>query len=193
VTKKEIRSKYLELRLNLSANQYASFNQELVKHFFATTDLSVVKTLHAFLPILSKKEPDTWLIIDQLKKKIPDIKISIPRVENNALVNFYFEGESQLEKNEWNILEPKSGERTLTEEIDLVIVPLLAFDKNGNRVGYGKGFYDKFLKTCRKDCKKIGLSLFDPAPDLIPTDQYDIALDAVFTPRGVIQFQNQLP
>jgi 5-formyltetrahydrofolate cyclo-ligase len=192
VTKKEIRSQYLKLRLDLPEEKYASLNQDLCINFFAQIDLSKVQTLHTFLPILSKKEPNTWLLIKKLKGDFPKIKISIPRVENNRLTNFYFEEENQLKKNQWGIPEPKSGVPTPTEKIDLVIVPLLAFDKNGNRVGYGKGFYDKFLSECRADCKKIGLSFFGVLPDLISVEQFDIPLDAVITPDGNLESANQL-
>ncbi|MBI1769462.1 MAG: 5-formyltetrahydrofolate cyclo-ligase [Bacteroidetes bacterium] len=182
MTKKKIRSEYLKLRLKLSEEKYSNLNQKLCANFFSEVDLSTVHTLHTFLPIHSKKEPNTWLIIEKLKKDFPVVRISIPKVENNRLVNFYFEGESQLGKNQWGILEPISGEKTPTDKIDLVIVPLLAFDKNSNRVGYGKGFYDRFLKECRMDCKKIGLSFFEPIDELIQVDQYDIPLDVIITP-----------
>ncbi|MGC4022748.1 MAG: 5-formyltetrahydrofolate cyclo-ligase, partial [Cyclobacteriaceae bacterium] len=79
-------------------------------------------------------------------------------------------------------------EITPAEKIDIVIVPLLAFDAAGNRVGYGKGFYDQFLKTCRKDCKKIGLSLFEASQDLISNEEHDVKLDYAITPKGVTSF-----
>lgn len=182
MTKKEIRSEYTKLRANFSEEKYASLNQSLVGNFFLSQNLSNVKTLHTFLPILSKNEPNTWQIIDKLKRDFPSIRISVSRVEANRLVNFYFEGEEHLKKNQWGILEPVSGELTPTDKIDFVIVPLLAFDKKGNRVGYGKGFYDRFLSECRPDCKKIGLSFFSPITELIPIDENDIGLDAVVTP-----------
>jgi 5-formyltetrahydrofolate cyclo-ligase len=151
-------------------------------------DLKSIKVVHSFLPILSKKEPNTSLIIDRLKKDFPQIRISIPRVENNDLLNFYFEDESQLKKNQWGILEPASGEPTPTEIIDLVIVPLLAFDRKGNRVGYGKGFYDRFLNDCRTDCKKVGLSFFEPTSSILLKEAHDIPMDVVITPTHVFTF-----
>lgn len=188
MTKKEIRSEYLKLRLNLSIEKYKNLNQNLCDHFFSKADLSSVKTIHTFLPIITKREPNTWLIIERLKKDFPEIRISVPRVDHSKLINFYFEGEEQLEKNQWGILEPAFGEITPTGKIDLVIVPLLAFDSKGNRVGYGKGFYDQFLKECRSDCKKIGLSFFDPIEKIQDIGAHDEKLTQCITPLKMYSF-----
>ncbi len=72
--------------------------------------------------------------------------------------------------------------------IDWVLVPLLAFDRRGHRVGYGKGFYDRFLAGCRSDARKIGLSLFAPVVAIDDIGSQDVALDAVVTPDRVWTF-----
>jgi 5-formyltetrahydrofolate cyclo-ligase len=189
VTKQEIRSNYLKSRLALSPDDCAIFSKKLCDLFFSDLDLSHIKTLHTFLPIISKNEPDTRLIIKRLNQGFPKIRVSIPKVENDHLINFYFEENNEFKESKWGIREPLFGEPTPSEKIDLVIVPLLAFDLKGNRLGYGKGFYDKFLSTCRPDCKKIGFSFFEPSKELIPVDQYDIPLDAVITPSRVFEFK----
>jgi 5-formyltetrahydrofolate cyclo-ligase len=73
-------------------------------------------------------------------------------------------------------------------KIDVVFVPLLAFDKNGNRVGYGKGFYDNFLAKCREDVIKIGLSFFEPEEIIDDVFKTDIRLDYCVTPFGINNF-----
>lgn len=72
--------------------------------------------------------------------------------------------------------------------LDAVLVPLIAFDARGFRVGYGKGFYDRFLKTCRADCLKIGLSLFPPVEKIADTADFDVKLDACATPEKIWRF-----
>ncbi|HEV8515144.1 MAG TPA: 5-formyltetrahydrofolate cyclo-ligase [Cyclobacteriaceae bacterium] len=189
MTKQEIRNQYLELRKALIDTEYNQLNQNLSNIFLSTIDLSAVKTLHIFLPIISKKEPNTWLIIDRLKKELSNIQISVPKMkDDNTLINFYFEGPDQIKNNKWNIPEPQSGEITPTDKIDLVIVPLLAFDLTGNRVGYGKGFYDRFLKECRMDCKKVGLSLFDPVEMISDINVNDVRLTHCITPERTYTF-----
>jgi 5-formyltetrahydrofolate cyclo-ligase len=189
MNKKNIRDNYLTLRLALPELAYNEFNQKLCSVFFSSIDLSRITTIHVFLPIASKKEPDTWLIVDQLQRDFPDIRISIPKMKDeNTLTNFYFEGRNQIKSNPWGIPEPQFGEVTPLEKIDLVIVPLLAFDQKGNRAGYGKGFYDFFLKQCRQDCKKIGLSFFDPIDEISDINPYDVRLTHCLTPDKLYTF-----
>ncbi len=95
---------------------------------------------------------------------------------------------TQFATNKYGIAEPVDGLDMFADEIDLVLVPLLAFDKRGHRVGYGKGYYDRFLKTCRKDTVKIGFSYFDPVDKITDTDSRDIRLNHCITPHAVYTF-----
>ena len=189
--KQELRKLYLTKRNALSEAAYGQLNFQLYQNFFATVDLSFVHVLHTFLPVTSKKEVDTWLIIDRIRREFPNVRISIPKVNSQTGVfdSFYFEGLHQLATNEWGIQEPKQGIPTEPEKVDLVLIPLLAHDKNGHRVGYGKGFYDKFLSTCRPDCKKIGLSLFEAEEKIKDVNDFDITMDQCITPTGVVYFK----
>ena len=190
MTKQELRKIYLQKRQALSEAEYGQLNFQLYQIFFSNVDLSFVKTIHTFLPIHTKKEPDTWLIIDRIKREYPHIRISIPRVNNgtNELENFYFEGLHQVATNDWGIEEPKQGIPTEPEKIDLVLVPLLAFDQQGYRVGYGKGYYDKFLPLLKPSAQTIGLSLFSPEKKIPEISDYDVALKQVITPMQVFTF-----
>lgn len=190
MTKKELRKLYLQKRAALSEAEYGQLNFQLYQNFFSNVDLSFVGVLHTFLPITSKKEVDTWLIIDRIRREFPNVRISIPKVnaQTGVFDSFYFEGLHQLATNEWGIQEPKQGIPTEPEKVDIVLIPLLAYDATGHRVGYGKGFYDKFLATCRPDCKKIGLSLFEAEEKISDFNQTDIKIDSCITPTGVIYF-----
>lgn len=189
MTKPELRKIYLQKRQALSEAEYGQLNFQLYQHFFASVDLSFVKVLHTFLPIQSKKEVDTWLIIDRIKREHPHIRLSVPRVNatKGELENFYFEGLHQLITTEWGIQEPKQGIPTEPEKIDLVLVPLLTFDFKGHRIGYGKGYYDKFLARCKPETKKVGISLFPPIEKL-PSHAHDVQLTCCITPSGLIEF-----
>lgn len=102
--------------------------------------------------------------------------------------NYYFEGLHQLQTNRWGIPEPQEGVPTPTEKIDLVLIPLLIFDLSGHRVGYGKGFYDRFLTSVRSDCKKVGLSLYEPVKEIEDTTSGDILMNNCVTPGGFFSF-----
>lgn len=190
MTKAELRKIYLQKRTSLTDAEYERLNVSLCQKFFESIELSSIKALHAFLPLKKYKEPDTGLIINRINKDFPHIKIILPRVneQTQMLENYFYESQDQLEVNKWGIPEPKNGIPANPEEIDIVLVPLLAFDRSGNRVGYGKGFYDKLLPLCKPSCHRIGLSLYPPVEDVIETNIYDQALTKVITPSDLFIF-----
>ena len=189
MTKAQIRKIYIQKRLVLSEGEFAQLNQKICDRFFTGVDLSFINVLHTFIPIEKQREVNTWLIIERIRREFPNVRISIPRINNqtSTIESFYFEGLHQLEKNTWDIMEPKQGIPTPIEKVDIVLVPLLAFDRKGNRVGYGRGFYDKFLATCPERASKVGLSLFDPVKEIEGMSNYDVPLDMAVTPEKVIK------
>lgn len=184
--KNQIRKQALEDRLSLSDSKHRELNKAVLKQF-KTLDFNGIKTIHIFLPIKEKKEPDTFLLIEWLNQTLPNIKIIVPKAdfETTLMSNHEYLGIGDLKKNIYNILEPQKG--NLHEgEIDLVIIPLLAFDKQGYRVGYGKGFYDRFLNG--SNAQKIGLSLFPAIEKIDDVNEQDIKLDFCITPTEIIKF-----
>lgn len=190
MTKAELRTTYLQKRAGLSEAEYLQLSHQLCDRFFVSEDLSFVNVVHTFLPIEKNHEPNTWLIIDRIRREFPHILLSVPKVnyKSKELDNYFFEGLHQLELNLWGIPEPKEGVLTPYEKIDMVITPLLAFDKQGHRVGYGKGFYDKMFTKCSPSCKRIGFSLFSPVEMIDDTDVYDAPLNVVITPSETYDF-----
>jgi len=195
MTKDQIRKHYMSMRMELSEAEYHSRNQQIYQRFFDTVDLSSIKTLHLFLPMRSKREPDTWLILERLRREFPHVRLVVPRVNThtNELEHLYFEGLHQLKKNKWGIDEPQGGVPVASEKIDLVVVPLLAFDRKGHRLGYGKGYYDRFLLRCRKDCQRIGLSLFSPENQPLPAEGFDVPLSTCICPHEAFSFRASPP
>lgn len=186
--KAEIRKQETKKRKELSQEQVYELSEKLLGQF-TTLDLSVVKTLHIFLPIAEKNEPDTFLFIEWLKTHHPQVKIIVPRADfkTSLMTHHHYKGEQDLLKSSFNILEPVDEEE-YQGEIDLVLVPLLAFDDRGCRVGYGKGFYDRFLQG--RDTLKVGLSFFKSVGIITDTHDNDIRLDLCITPDQVISFKD---
>ncbi|RZK65678.1 MAG: 5-formyltetrahydrofolate cyclo-ligase [Pedobacter sp.] len=184
--KSEIRKQALKDRLAISDTEYEVLNSGLLNQFVAL-NFDAVKTLHIFLPIIEKREPNTFLLIEWLAEQHPEIKIIVPKAdfETALMTNHEYLGVDDLKKNLYNILEPQKG-MIHNGEVDMVLIPLLAFDSQGYRVGYGKGFYDRFLQNI--NAQKIGLSL-SPAIDKIDdVNEHDIALDFCITPTETIKF-----
>lgn len=189
--KRELRNVFNAKRMALTPEEHATLCTQLCKNFFhAFHDLHAINVLHTFLSIERNKEPDTRLILGRLRTEHPHIKVVIPRVnmQTNEMENFYFEDPGQLKENDWGIPEPVSGTHAPDEHIDMILVPMLAFDLKAQRVGYGKGFYDKFLARCRPDAQRVGLSLFDPVIRIDDPNEHDIPLHFCITPKQVFSF-----
>jgi 5-formyltetrahydrofolate cyclo-ligase len=88
---------------------------------------------------------------------------------------------------EWGIPVPQESVRVTATKIQVVFVPLLAYDKSGHRLGFGKGFYDRFLASLEQPILKVGLSFFTPE-DAIPVEPHDIPLDYCITPEQILKF-----
>ena len=190
MTKSELRKICLERRMSLSQEEMAKKNQQIADRFFKSVNLTDVKVLHCFIPIAKFNEIDTSLIYNKVWKDFPAIKTVAPRVNYAAgeIENFIFGPETDLVENEWGIHEPGGGEKLSDREVDMVLVPLLCFDRRGYRVGYGKGFYDRFLSKCGPDCVKIGLSHFEPLTEIFDVSHFDIKLDIGIAPDNVYSF-----
>lgn len=188
-TKKALRTRYLHQRRTLDQHTAQQLNLGLLEQI-KKLDLQAVRTAHIFLPIIRQAEPDTELISQWLKEHYPAIRWVICKTERStsSLYHFVWDEQTVIQENSWGIREPLGGIRVDEQEIDLIFVPLLVFDQQGFRVGYGKGYYDRFLAKCRPDALKVGLSLFEPVADIVDIDQYDIALDLGITPHQTIHF-----
>ncbi|MCK6617037.1 MAG: 5-formyltetrahydrofolate cyclo-ligase [Cyclobacteriaceae bacterium] len=189
MTKQELRNSFLKKRLSLNEAEYQLLNRKLCDRFFSSVDLSFIKVIHCFLPITIKKEPDTWLIIDRMQREFTHIRIAVPKVNlvTNQLEHFLFEGMRNLTTSRWGVPEPTGRIELPVDKIDLVLVPLLAFDIAGHRIGYGKGYYDRFLAKCLPQTKRIGLSFFDPVTSIAATPN-DIRLTGCVTPDKFFGF-----
>ena len=183
MVKKELRAKYKLLRKELSADQLAELSTAIFKLTIQTFELEG-KKISAFLPIERFLEINTWPFLEQIKAEfyLPVI------MGENELKHIKYEEHSQIKETEWGIPEPTVGESIHPSKLDFVLVPLLALDKNGYRVGYGKGFYDQFLTSCASNCKFIGLSYFDPIDKIDDLHEADIPLHYCVTPTELIQF-----
>ena len=148
------------------------------------------ENIHVFLPIAKHKEVNTWLIVETLQKDFP-VNIILSRSENDGTLKHYiYDKTSILVENKWGISEPapEEAKQILANQIDMVLVPLLVFDKLGHRVGYGKGYYDRFLADCRADVLKVGLSFFEPVDKIEDTSEHDIELNHCITPNRIWSF-----
>ncbi|QLG45556.1 5-formyltetrahydrofolate cyclo-ligase [Costertonia aggregata] len=187
--KQQLRLDHKQKRNSLSPSQIDS-KSLLIANRLLSIPIWSHQLYHIFLTITENKEIQTNYILSILQGK--DKNIVVPKVEGkNLLRNYLLTDGTVLKKNTLNIPEPVEGIEIPSEQIDVVFVPLLAFDKKGNRVGYGKGYYDRFLSACRPKTLKIGLSLFEAEKEIITDlNDTDIPLDYCVTPEKTYSFSD---
>ncbi|MCK8140312.1 5-formyltetrahydrofolate cyclo-ligase [Flavobacterium sp. I-SCBP12n] len=185
--KTELRIKYKALRKQLSENETEEMSLAVANKLL-TLPIWEKTYFHIFLPITEHHELNTEFILHLLSGKDKEIIISKSNFETRNMSHFLLTDNTKIKKNEYNIPEPVDGIEVPSHKIEVVFVPLLAFDKKGHRVGYGKGFYDKFLSECKPETIKIGLSYFE-AEDLIKdVFEDDVPLDYCVTPDKIYEF-----
>ena len=185
--KHELRKNYRAKRSHLSEDEIQNNSISLVNHIIQIPIWDFFY-FHTFLSISKNKEVDTLPLITLLQGR--DKHIVVPKVTGpHSMKHYLLADNTQLKLNKWAIPEPEDGIEISEGKIEVVFIPLLAFDELGNRVGYGKGFYDTFLSKCNPNTVKIGLSLFEAESEVI-TDvlESDIRLDYCATPKKVYTF-----
>lgn len=188
-TKKEIRSHYLIKRKELGEIERQRLSQKIADQAkLYLLENQSLQHIHIFLPIQRLNEINTWLIIQELFILQRFVYTSVTDFEMNVMQTVAIDSHSEFTTDRFGLpvpIEPFfTGEG---QKLDLVFVPLLAFDLKGVRVGYGKGFYDQFFTTLKGDVRKIGLSYF-PAAELLPQEDHDVMLDGCILPQQSFMF-----
>lgn len=194
LTKAALRRAALSRRQALPRAEVAARGQLLRDQLFRHFPVAQWRWLHVFLPLARQNEPDTWPLIHRVwAGKLP-VRLAAPVVQPDGISLKHYEltPATPLLASRWGIPEPVAGATTevAPAQLDAVLVPLLACDRQGQRVGYGGGFYDRFLAQCRPDTLFIGLNILAEEPvaaiaDVLPTD---VPLHACLTPGGVWKF-----
>ena len=186
MNKKALRALYKQKRAAISSEQQALLSQQIA---LQTLQLPIwdKQVFHSFFSITSFGEVDTSYLIGLLQEREKTLVVSRTLIETVRMEHFRYDPSQIQADNKWHIPEPQGGIPVKSEEIEVVFVPLLAYDTKGNRVGYGKGFYDNFLAECKSETLKVGLSFFPAEPHIEDVREGDIPLDYVVTPEGIQQ------
>lgn len=187
--KKGIRAAFRERRRHLSP-EAAAEGQRLILALFRGCSLPPVHCLHRYVADPRGGEPDPAPLAEWMKTLNPGMVVAMPRISNDDHVMraVVCDGSTTMAANRWGIPEPVAGTEVGADRMDMVLVPLVAFDVKGHRVGHGKGYYDRFLKDCRTDCIKLGLSFFEPVGAIGDAEAHDVRLDLCITPHRVYEF-----
>lgn len=176
--KAEIRKIVLAQRTQLTEKEFRERSQRVIETLAPL--LTPGKTIASFKAIPHRNE----ISLASLEGNF-----AFPRVISAAEGSMEMAFSKTFANSAWGIPEPVGGAVVKPTDLDIILLPLLAFDLKGNRVGYGKGFYDRYLLNCKPDCLKIGISLFDPVDLIEEVESHDIPLDIAICPAKLYDFR----
>ena len=189
MNKAALRKKYKQKRAEITASEKSRL-EDLILIQFQRLDIFISALIMTYAPIERMNEFDPQLITDYCFFKNPEQVLFYPVIHPTAadMVSIVVNDSTEFEVNSFGIPQPTSSMPMIPGEIEMVFVPLLAYDERGHRVGYGKGYYDRFLKQCSK-AVKIGFSFFEPEPPIEDVNENDVKLDYCVSPYGIHNFQ----
>jgi len=185
LTKNELRTLYKAKRMALSQDEVNFLSEKLLEKFILQFNIVENQKVNVFLAIEKFNEVNTQIFIDYFFEN--KIRVFVPKIQGEKIISVEIFQDSEFKINSWGIKEPISNINS-NVELDYVLTPLLYCDALGNRVGYGKGFYDSFFSGDLKIHNKIGLNFFLPHEDVADVFEKDVALDGLVTPLSFFNF-----
>lgn len=173
-----LRKKYLFQRQQNSLKSVSLMSETIINKIIESAFYKNAKTIFTYVSV--KNEVDTFLLI--LKAFEDNKKIAVPKTYNNGIMKFYYiQSIEDLKVSRFGLLEPiNTDDEAIPEETTLFLVPGVVFDYSGNRIGYGAGYYDKYLNKLSY-VTKIGLAFDNQVLEDIPSDEYDVKMNLIIT------------
>ena len=186
--KAELRKLYLERRKALSKEEVLALSERIFEMFVLNFPVSEHQNVHIFISIPKFNEVETTYFINYFRTR--NVRVFVPKMINNSIISVEMAESTKMVTNSWGISEPAANVDSGCKQFDYVITPLLYCDRKGNRVGYGKGFYDRFFSEIK--ATKIGVGFFRPNVPVDDINESDIALDYLVTPDEMVSFKGLL-
>ncbi|MFH1107070.1 MAG: 5-formyltetrahydrofolate cyclo-ligase [Candidatus Micrarchaeota archaeon] len=181
--KHRIRRRMLEKRGNHRPHHAKGKSGRITERLLALPEIQEARTVMAYYPL-----PQEADCLGAVRELLAGGKtVALPRVEGRLIVPVRIGGLRGMRKGGMGVVEPARGRRVAPKQIDVVIVPGVAFDLRGHRLGFGGGHYDRFLKTVRRDCAKIGLAFELQLVKRLPAQSHDVPMDAVVTEKRTLK------
>ncbi|HPB79513.1 MAG TPA: 5-formyltetrahydrofolate cyclo-ligase [Sedimentibacter sp.] len=189
-SKSQLRKRVLNVRNNMSKEDVKKNSNAIMDKI---TSLDIYKQSKVvFIYMDFKNEVITSNLIKHMLSEKKRVVIPYTDSINTVLIPSEITKESDLKQNSFGYYEPKSILPVNIEEIDLVIVPGVVFDKNLNRIGFGKGYYDKILNRLKPSAKKIALAHDFQVLEDIPAEEHDVKMDMIITEKNIYPFTGLL-
>lgn len=178
-----LRKEIITKRQLLSKKEWQEKSQQIKKIILSSSEFKNSDTIHCFISMNDRYEVDTHGLIKEILELGKTLVVPITSFSDGTLSHSVLNSFDQLKKNKWGVLEPVTINPININETDLVLVPLLAADRLGNRLGYGKGFYDRFLSEI--SAPSFGLLFEEFILEKIPSDSFDRKLNGLISEKGL--------
>ena len=182
--KSDLRKQVLSQRQELDTKAWQEKSEKITEKVRQLNEFRNANAVHCYVSMNDRNEVATDSLIDDVLKSGRQLIVPVTNFEDGTLTHSLLPAKNILKKNEWGVKEPAKINEFAISNLDIILIPMAAADRNGNRLGYGKGFYDRFLKESR--AFKVGMIFHEFLFDEIPTESFDEKLDAIITDREVI-------
>lgn len=182
--KEKLREKLLKQRESISEPEFYGASADIIEKLKEQDEFKRAGTIHCYVSMNKRREVETRELIKEMLSKGRQVAVPVTNFEKGTLDHVKITSYQDLEMNKWGVLEPNDGNGISPDEVDLVIVPMVGADEACNRIGYGEGFYDRFLKEVA--CPTIGLIFDQNIVENIPTEDFDIPLDKIISELRII-------
>jgi len=182
-----LREELLARRAELTARQVVAASREIMKLCASIIPWQEVNCLHTYVPMAARKEVNSWWLLEHVWEHQPHVATAVPIVRGRRIHSEQVDDGTRWQENVIGIPEPTDGiPLDIDHQFDVIVVPVLGFDRSGNRLGYGKGHYDRFLST-QSGALTVGLAYADmEVKPGIPTEPHDVPLQYIVTETGII-------
>lgn len=182
--KETIRKRLLEQRKAIPDEEFRQSSAKIIHRLEQQSEFKKAKTVHCYISMNNRREVDTHELIKKMQTEDKKVVVPVTNFKDRTLSHIHLSSYDDLQENKWGVPEPKDGGHVSPEAIDLVIVPMVGADEQCNRIGYGAGFYDRFLQNV--SCPKMGLIFEQNVVDKLPVEEFDVPLDKILTETRTI-------
>lgn len=184
IQKEKIRKDLLDRRSRIPEKEYLEKSERIISRLRKLPEITNARSIHCYISMNKRREANTHPLLKELINTGHNVVVPLTHIDSGVLTHVRLNDFEDLQPGAWGVPEPQKGERVSAEALDLVIVPMVGGDTNRNRIGYGKGFYDRFLQNV--SCPAVGLLFETCLVDEIPVEPFDVKLDKFVTEERVV-------
>lgn len=189
-SKEALRDRLRRRRSRISESDYSAYSSKIMATLRQQREYRSAHVIHCYVSMNDRREVDTHSLIKAMIGEGREVVVPVTHSEDRTLSHFALSSFDELAPSKWGVLEPgaKVDNKRTPPDLELVVVPMVGGDEQGHRIGYGGGFYDRFLNNVQ--CPAIGLCFEQNMVPSLPTGDHDVPLDKIITEQRVIKREN---